>query len=121
MSRQEQKLFFAKAVAGYIRELEQDSVVSTSHKTLRTLYELYGEHNVQNALDRHWARSRFSFRDGELRQPPTFFCQDWDSDARLDPYPIVEIATGKVWGQLQSTDWEAVEHAPGIQHWSKPL
>ena len=43
----------------YIDEIEhENSVVSTSHITLRNLYDRYGYTQVDDAIDRYWFNKR---------------------------------------------------------------
>ena len=114
----EQRTLFARAVCRYIKRLVVASidVYNDTHRDLRALYDLFGQRRVDEALASHWRRCKAAQPQG-----PALFCENWDSQYSHDPYPVIEIDTGKVYGQLQSTDWEAVEHSPGIQQWSKPF
>lgn len=114
----ERRRMFARAVAAYIKKLDTVSsdVYNDTHRDLRALYDLFGQKRVDDALLAHW--DRWTYR---VLGRCTLFCENWDSQYSHDPYPVIVIDTGEVHGQLQSTDWDAVEHSPGIQPHSKPF
>ena len=42
-------------IAAYVAELNQQSVVSYSHRTLRYLYQEHGTEVIDQLLNEHWA------------------------------------------------------------------
>ena len=48
----------------------------------------------------------------------TVSCDNWAPGPDDGPQAIVEIATGRVIGQLQPIDPDAIAASPGIQQWS---